>query len=244
MNDNIVIEEIADLITGKCISDIINLEEDNIFNKSAVSVIIKRFIDQNCHFDLSVLKKCNISLKFIPVNSKYKCFEAMSFSNITLYNILFEDWESKDVLEVASFKKQLNSKFLFISIIKEKISGRFNDYFDWKIGEFSFWEPSEKELALIGKEWAEVKTVLEKGVIINTVKYGKSFRNTNNLPKQSQTKFIHLRPHGKNSIDFDIPYLKHTKGEIEITKQSFWLNKNFINQLLDNYKWKMSSKEE
>ena len=39
-------------------------------------------------------------------------------------------------------------------------------------------------------------------------------------------------------------YLEYTNGETEITKQSFWLNKKFINTLLKNNKWKMILKEE
>lgn len=240
----IIIKELNSLISGKCISEIINLEKDNIFNKSAVSVIIKRFIDINCHYNLDEIKSSNISLKFIPVNSEYLCFEAMSFPNTSLRNILYEEWDSNDVLEVASFKRQLDYFFLFIPIIKEKVLGKYNSYFDWKIGTFSLWKPSKYELELIGKEWNEVKIVLEKGIKVNREKFGRTYRNTNNLPKQSNTEFIHLRPHGKNSQDIDFQYFEFTNGNVEITKQSFWLNKIYINQLLKNYKWKMNLKEE
>ena len=59
-----------------------------------------------------------------------------------------------------------------------------------------------------------------------------------------ETNFIHLRPHGKNSYDYDLEYLEYTKGNIEITKQSFWLNKKYINLLLKDYKWKINLKGE
>ena len=49
---------------------------------------------------------------------------------------------------------------------------------------------------------------------------------------------------GKNSYDYDLKYLEYSNGETEITKQSFWLNKKFINTLLKNNKWKMILKEE
>ena len=77
---NIIVNEIQYLIRGKKISEIINLETDNIYNKSAASVIIKKYIDKNCLYNLEVLKDYKILLKFIPVNSEYKCYEAMSFS--------------------------------------------------------------------------------------------------------------------------------------------------------------------
>ena len=138
----------------------------------------------------------------------------------------------------------MNYNFLFIPVIKIKRKGIYNHYLEWKIGEFSYWIPTEKDLIEIGKEWIAIKELLKKGINVTRVKFGKSFRNTNNLPKQSKTKYIHLRPHGKNSYDYDLKYLEYTNGETEITKQSFWLNKKFINTLLKNNKWKMILKEE
>lgn len=240
----IIISEIYNLIGNRTIRDIINLETDNIYNKSAVSVIIKKYINNNSLYNLDVLKDYNIMVKFISVDVNYKCFEAMSFTNVSLFNIIFEKWDSQDPLENASLRSQLNSNYLFIPVIKNKKKGAYNNYYDWKIGCFSFWAPNESELSLVGKEWEEIQEVIQKGVVVQKVKYGKGYRTNNNLPKQSETNFIHLRPHAKNSSDFDIPYLNYTNGDVEITKQSFWLNKKFINQLIEKYKWKTSSKEE
>ncbi|MCD8421598.1 hypothetical protein LNI94_01665 [Tenacibaculum finnmarkense genomovar ulcerans] len=240
----IIINELIDLLYGKSLSNIIDFETDNIYNKSAASVIVKKFINKNSLYNIETLEKNNIRLKFIPVNSDYKCFEALSFSNSSLYKILFEDWNSNDLLEQPNFRKQLNFNFLLIPIIKIKKKGIFNDSLQWKIGNFSYWKPNPKELELIGEEWYLTKKVIQEGVQVNRVKFGNSFRNNNNLPKQSETKFIHLRPHGINSYDYDLEYLKYTNGNIEITKQSFWLNKKYINLLLNDYKWKMNLKEE
>jgi hypothetical protein len=40
----IIINELIDLLSGKTISNIINFETDNIYNKSAISIIVKNFI--------------------------------------------------------------------------------------------------------------------------------------------------------------------------------------------------------
>lgn len=241
---DIIISEIQNLIGNKNISEIINFETDNIYNKSAVSVIVKNHIDKNSFYNLEVLKDYGISLKFIPVNFKYESFEAMSFSNISLYNIIFEDWQSQNIEDSASLKKKLDFSFLFIPIIKVKTKGSYNDYRDWKIGDFSLWQPNSKELELIGLEWINTKNIIKKGVHLKAVKYGNSYRTSNNLPNQSETNFIHLRPHAKNSQDYDVPYYKYTNGQVEITKQSFWLNKKYLNNLLKEYRWKMILKEE
>jgi hypothetical protein len=240
----IIVNELNDLLYEKSIADIINFETDNVYNKSAVSVIVKNFINNNSLYSKDVLDDNNIRLKFISVDSEYRCFEALSFSHSSLYKILFEDWTDIDILKQPSLKKQLNLSFLFIPIVKIKKKDIFNSSLEWKIGNFSFWKPNIKELKLIGEEWNDTKKVVQDGVEVHRVKFGKSFRNSNNLPKQSETNYIHLRPHGKNSYDFDSEYLAYTNGSVEITKQSFWLNKKYVNSLLNEYKWKTNLKEE
>ena len=48
-----------------------------------------------------------------------------------------------------------------------------------------------------------------------------------NIPKESETEIIHLRPHAQDSNDRDID----TFGTSAV-KQSFWLNKKFVEKLL------------
>ena len=43
-NTDIIISEINNIIAGKSIADVINYETDNIYNKSATSVIVKKNI--------------------------------------------------------------------------------------------------------------------------------------------------------------------------------------------------------
>ena len=241
---DLILKELYKLIHKKSINDIIDFEFDNIYNKSAVSKIIKNYISKNCFYNIDIIEEHNIKLKFISVNEDYKPYEPMSFTNTSLYNIIFEKWDTHDKFELATLKNQLKYNFLFIPVIKIKRKGIFNHYLDWKIGEFSYWTPTKEELIEIGKEWMITKELLKKGIKVTKVKFGKSFRNSNNLPKQSKTKYIHLRPHGINSYDYDLKYLEYSNGETQITKQSFWLNKKFINTLLKNNKWKMISKEE
>ena len=235
-NQRILIEEIQSLIKGKQISDLIDFETDNIYNKSGASVIIRKYIKKNSSYGFESLKKNKIILKFIGINPDYKCYEAMSFSTSTLYNLIFEEWYSND-LTASNFKKQLDNYFLFVPIIKNKKNGLFNNTLEWKIGEFNLWKPDKNDLDLIGKEWSHAKNIVKQGVKLMVVKHGKSFRTLNNLPKQSETEYIHLRPHAKNSFDYDLQYLNYTNGDIKITKQSFWLNKKLINKLLKEYEY-------
>jgi hypothetical protein len=97
------------------------------------------------------------------------------------------------------------------------------------------------ELAILASCACENKALFIKD-ILKGLGVDDSVKYNNNLPKMSVTKFIHLRPHGKNSFDFDKSYLEH-RG-VEISKQSYWLNKTYINTLLSNYRWKTNSRVE
>jgi hypothetical protein len=106
------------------------------------------------------------------------------------------------------------------------------------VGELSVFVPSAGVLQDIGKEWLKAKEIVKRGVKIREVPYGDGYRKENNLLKATKTKYIHLRPHAKNSYDYDLDYSEYTRGEVEITKQSFWLNKEYINYILKEYRWK------
>jgi hypothetical protein len=236
-SQEIIFKTISELLCKKYITDFIDFETDNIFNKSGVSNMLRKFIDKNCLYNLSVLKDYNILLKFVPVNNDYKCYESISFTHKSLVNIIIEKWNSNDDIEISYLRKILDNTIIFVPIIKSKSKGIYNNYNEWRIGELSAWKPNDRELELIGEEWRNVKAVINDGIVLKKSKFGMSYRTTNNLPKQSETNFIHLRPHGKDSHDYDKQYYSYTMDKVKITKQSFWLNKGFINNLLSIYRW-------
>ena len=45
---DLILEDLYNLLQRKSINDIIDFEFDNIYNKSAVSKIIKNYISKNC----------------------------------------------------------------------------------------------------------------------------------------------------------------------------------------------------
>jgi hypothetical protein len=47
------------------------------------------------------------------------------------------------------------------------------------------------------------------------------------LPTASQTRYTHIRPHGRNAADWET-----APGGIDVTKKSFWLNQSYIERVL------------
>ena len=76
----------------------------------------------------------------------------------------------------------------------------------------------------------EVRRVWQRTV--DTIKQGVELRMQdgvvyNNLPKQSENRIAHVRPHGKNAAD----KLPLPDGRM-MTKQCFWLNRGYIASIL------------
>ena len=143
---------------------------------------------------------------------------------------------SQNSIETSSLKLALKSTYLFLTI-KETSETQF------KIDNLTIWECNETELSIIREEYEKAKSIVKNGIILTDKLKGGKTVTENNLLKSRDTKILHMRPHAKNKDDYDLKYFKYTNGEIRITKQSFWLNKKFINTLIDS-KWKINLKEE
>jgi DNA mismatch repair protein MutH len=79
------------------------------------------------------------------------------------------------------------------------------------------WSPSREETAGIRLEWERFRDVIAAGHIYER-------------PAQSQTSYIHVRPHGRNATD-TVP----TPGGRITVKVSFWLNQRFVQELVRSH---------
>ena len=74
--------------------------------------------------------------------------------------------------------------------------------------------------------WQRTVDTLREGVHIWKDASG---RNRNNLPKASESRVAHVRPHGKDSMDTaPLP----TGGTM--TKQCFWLNNRYVREQIED----------
>ena len=204
--------------------------------KSGFSLLINRMLKIDDKKRILELEENGITIKTIPISKDNKPWEAMSFPKFSLVDLIEEQWNGE---HEAFFKNIINKGFIFIPIIKEKekyfVDGkskyRFKNWKTWEIGKSVYWHPNKLELSAIKKEWEKAKDIVLNGVEVNYIKYGKGTRQVNNLLKSSDTEIIHIRPHAKNSKDIDKPYFEFSK--INISWQSFWLNKSFTEKIIN-----------
>ena len=87
-----------------------------------------------------------------------------------------------------------------------------------------FWNISNQDLDEVKKVWHKTVTTIKEGVVLTETNKGIS----NNLPKQKENYVAHVRPHGRNASDTSML----PDGRM-MTKQSFWLNRNFILKVIE-----------
>jgi len=208
---------------GKSIKELSSIFGLNQMNrsKSQIATIIKKCIGfQSVKSNIKEFEQLGIILKTVSVKrtNNYP-FEAISFPTMSLKDLIEEDWEE------STFKNYIN-KILFIPIYHDGLA--LNEKY---LGKSFFWSPTREEERIIKTEWKEYKNEVLSGKckitkVINKSKRG--FKEVSKLSKESETSIIHMRPHGRDSNDRD----EDTLGN-SIVKQCFWLNKKFIQKLLN-----------
>jgi len=223
--ETIILEKLHTL-SGKSIQTLSEEYDIKIGNgKNRVATLMKKVIGfKSVQSKIKEFEQLGIIIKMVNIRKKdnFPC-EAISFPAMKLIEFIDEKWEE-------SALKEMFYKILFIPIYKEKCD--VNELEKHIIGKSFFWSPSPVEEAIIKQEWQNYQNEVKNGKckttrIIQNSKRG--YKEVTSLSKESETNIIHIRPHGKNSNDRDIDGFGNT-----LVKQSFWLNKKFIQQLLNN----------
>lgn len=165
--------------------------------------------------------KANIIVKSIRIEEDGTINEHMSFPAFKFKELAQEEWEDSTIYEYFS-----QTKFLFV-IYK-------SDGSSYRLLGSQFWHMPENDLdTTVKEEWAEIRDRIKNGVKFTV----KKTRVANNLPKQKNSKILHIRPHAQKAA-----YKLHTgyvSGNVSgdanelpngewMTNQSFWINNSYI----------------
>jgi hypothetical protein len=159
-------------------------------------------------------EKANVVVKSIRIEANGKIKQHMSFPVFKFKELVQEEWES------STFANYLrDTRFCFV-IYKMNSDGEYHfvgcqfcniPYNDLEIEVKSVWERT-KRILLDGLQFRIVNGEYES-----------------NLPKVSENRVCHVRPHGQNSADVcELP-----DGRF-YPKQCFWLNNSYILEQLEN----------
>jgi DNA mismatch repair endonuclease MutH len=194
-------------------------------SKNAAASILRSALGYKKGSDpLREIEQLGLMVKTTPCRkSDLYPFESMSFPYQPLADILLEKR-----FDESEFYTYLQG-FIFIPLIREDR----NDMKPSRVifGKSFIWRPSKSDLLAIQKEWEKVHQIITDGVIVKRVPWNnrKGHITTNNLLKESESEYIHMRPHGRDSDDID-----KSMPELNISKQCFWFNKKLLQKLIKN----------
>lgn len=225
--ENILLKKLHEFKDMK-IQDVANSFSIKISNsKDAVSSIIKKAIGfKDIKSEIKEFEQLGIQIKTIPVRptDNYP-WESTSFPAMKLKEFVEEDWDS-------SIFSTYVQKILFVPIYRDERKASESPIGERIIGKAFYWSPSLYEVHTIKKEWNEYKKeVLDGKAQTHSVKQKSRTIHVSDLSKESETNIIHMRPHGQVNKDRDTDHLGNS-----IVKQCFWLNKSFIQKLLQKEK--------
>lgn len=181
-------------------------------------------------------EKANIVVKAIRVDNhrgRKKIVESMSFPAFNIKELVEEEWETSQIRQYFE-----ETKFLFVLYEKDG-----DEYY---LSEALFWNmPSPEIDGVLQMEWTKVRDMFRSGVKFKLREQVNGIVVLNDLPKQSETNILHVRPHTAKSA-YLLQELDYSKGDIEkhadqlpngdfMTIQSFWLNNHYVLKQVENY---------
>jgi DNA mismatch repair protein MutH len=147
------------------------------------------------------LDKAGIIVKTVRLkNGKLK--ESVSFPAFKYLDIVEEEWEESDFFE------RIESKFLWV-VLDTNVK---QEFYLKKVG---YWNMPYEDRLEAEKVWRETKDRVAT--------------DSSKLPKESENRVAHVRPHAKNKRDT----LQTPQGTFEV-KRCFWLNRAYIEGVINS----------
>lgn len=175
------------------------------------------------------LEKAGVVVKIIHLNTKGTNKESVSFPAFDFQELIAEDnWEESDFCE-----RLQGTRYLFVVFRGTKMDARL-------LGG-QFWTFPNSDLNDARLVWEHMRKILQEDCLEVNIKGGTVY---NNLPKSSQNRVAHVRPHGLDRDDRCLlpegtqVHIMSTDGTVDcpvnsFTKQCFWLNKKYVLSQLD-----------
>lgn len=171
-------------------------------------------------------ESANISVKTIVIDNDGIPEQSMSFPAFSFEDLLNQDWEDSDV-----YNQMVASQFLMVVFKRrdKKDIPVLKDVFFWNLPMIDVEE--------LRRVWEMTRTEIRMGVRFCI----KGNKVSNSLPKASDSYLAHVRPHAQNAAyKFkDGTIIGNPEKDADplpdgqwMTKQCFWFNKRYIQQVV------------
>ena len=202
-------------------------------HKASVSSFFRLFVQSLIESHHLLLDLNDINLKVLPISENNKLKENLTYTRCQLNSITSDSWDELPLNN--SFKALISRAHLIITYVRPIDFGKLSSTErneKIKIKHVLHWKASESELKMIGCDYDEIRNILLNNVTQKEILGNRKIIIVDNIPKESQSKYVHIRPKAKNRDDIDEDYyLVYGK---RLTKRSFYLNKSVINRLIND----------
>ena len=219
---DIFINNIINKYKGKTTKELMSLFNIESDAKSINNMIICRMFNINSDLrNTDEFLKANIIPKTIRVEEDGKIKESMSFPAFRFKDLVNQNWNDSDL------KVELEStKYMFFIFRKTNNDYIFDGIKLWNMPEIIL----END---IRKVWCRTKAILLSGNIVKEID-DRGNRLTN-FPGMKESKYMHVRPHARYASDtFELPVPDKLTGASEYTKQCFWINSSYLEEIIKN----------
>jgi DNA mismatch repair endonuclease MutH len=172
--------------------------------KDRVASVMRRALGLRPRRLPSSLEALGLELKTVPLGPSAEPHEAMSFSAFDPRELAGEAWEDSDLCARLQ-------NLLLVPIYRQV---RKSDLLEQRVCRPFRWAPDREQLRGIRGEWERYRGLMASG-------------KAKRLPPESDTRFIHVRPHGRNAAD-----VVEAPGAVRVVRSCFWLNREFIRELV------------
>ena len=221
---NNFVNNVINKYKGKSQSELINIFNIDSSAKNINGIIVSRMFNVKGRLaDTEEFQKANIIPRTIRIEESGKIKESLPFPAFKFTDIINEDWNN------CKLKEELETtKYMFFVFKKEN-----NDYIFKGI---KLWNMPQLDIDTYVKSmWTNTYNIIKSGNIIKSIDNG--IRKTN-FPGISDNKVCHVRPHARDAKDtYPLPVKDILTGVSEYTKQCFWLNNTYIEDILEEYRW-------
>ncbi|MCL1891255.1 MAG: restriction endonuclease [Coriobacteriia bacterium] len=179
----------------------------------------------------SEFMKANVTVRAIRQETDGSITESMSLTPFEFNELVCEEWENSSL---CSYLEE--TRFLFVVFAF--------DGSDYRLKGCTFWNMPAKLLdSSVKAGWEAIRAATIAGIKFtsSTDRNGKVLYE-NSLPKKADNPVIHIRPHAKLSAyrfadGREVGNVQRDASELPdgqwMTKQSFWLNNNFVSSQIE-----------
>ncbi len=150
------------------------------------------------------VERLGLTVRVPRVDQDLRPYEAVSFPSFRHVDLVEEDWNDSLLLSYIEY------------MLLAPVMGRTKATLPSRCTVITpvYWKPTPDELSLIQEEWTMFRDLIRDG-------------QARELPPASATKAIHIRTKGRDRQDLD-----ELPDGTSVTKKSFWLNIDFVQELL------------